>query len=176
MKQPIEKLSLIACISQNYVIGNDNKLIFNPPGDLKRFKEITIGNGKNAIVIGRKTFESLGEKPLKDRANIVVSSKYGSPGNVFNDKIIIVDSLDFLTDEYFLSAYDEIFIIGGGEIYKQTIHLCSKMYLTVVLADAVGDAYFPEFNNNDFVETFRENNYGNILKPEPFSFVNYKRK
>jgi len=171
--EPIDNLSLIACISQNFIIGNNNKLVFNPPGDMKRFKEITIGNGNNAILMGRKTFDSLNWKPLKNRYNIVVSKSWKESYDVSDGNILPADSLDIIKNEH--KNFDEMFIIGGGEIYRQTIHLCSKMYLTVVLADAIGDTYFPEFNTNDFVETFRENNSGNTLHPEPFSFINYKR-
>lgn len=134
-------INVIVAISKNRVIGNDNKLLWHLPADLKRFKEITTGN---AIVMGRKTYESIG-RPLPNRRNIVITRE--------EDCVIedceVVNSIE----EALLLTGSNCFIIGGGEIYKQTLHLADKIYLTLVDEEFEGDTKFPELGEEWYIST-----------------------
>lgn len=126
-------ISIIVAMSQNRVIGKNNQIPWHISEDLKRFKQITMGN---PIVMGRKTFESIG-KPLPGRENIVLTkNKNFSPSGVS----IIHNFDEILTKE---SISHEIFVIGGAEIYRETFPYCNKIYLTKILKDVEGDTYFP---------------------------------
>ena len=129
-------LSIIAAISQNRVIGNENKLLWNIPEDLQRFKRLTIGH---PIIMGRKTFESIG-RPLPKRTNIILTRDK----NFRSSGCIITHSLTEALEKAKQSG--EIFIIGGGQIYSQAINLADKLYLTVVHQNFTGDAIFPDYS------------------------------
>ena len=129
-------ISLIVAHSKNNVIGKDGQLPWHISDDLKRFKELTTGH---PIIMGRKTFESIG-RALPNRRNIVVSRQ-----NDFHAENITVvgdirNAINLVEDE------DEAFIIGGGEIYKQSLKFADKVYVTYVDEETDGDAYFPELN------------------------------
>ena len=134
------ELTIIAAASTNNVIGNDNKLIWNIPRDLKRFKELTQGH---SVIMGRKTFESL-PNPLPNRVNIVVTrnTKYQ------HDGIIVCKSIDEAISH--CKNDTQPFVIGGGEIYSQTIEIVDKIELTRVYKNFEGDAYFPEIPHDKF--------------------------
>ena len=121
--------------SKNRVIGDSNKLIWHLPADLRRFKEITTGN---TIVMGRKTFESIG-RPLPNRRNIIITrnSEYEVEG------CEIVNSLE----EALMICNNNCFIIGGGEIYKQSMEIANQIYLTLVHENFEGDTTFPEIGS-----------------------------
>ena len=127
-------LSIIVAMSKNRVIGKDNKMPWHLSNDLKNFKKITIGK---TIVMGRLTYDSIG-KALPERKNIVLSR------NLIDSNVFIFDNfeevLDFTKDE------DEVFIIGGQDIYSQTIDKVNKLYLTTIDANIEGDKYFPEID------------------------------
>lgn len=127
-------LSIIAAVSQNHVIGKDNKLIWHLPADMQFFKKTTMGH---TLIMGRKTFESFG-KPLPGRKSIVITRQkdWGFDG------VIVENSLESAIRLAF--ADEEVFIIGGSEIYRQALPLCDKMYLTVIHHDFEGDSYFPD--------------------------------
>ncbi|GIW62908.1 MAG: dihydrofolate reductase [Patescibacteria group bacterium] len=136
-------ISIIAAVAEkNYVIGANNKLIWHIPADLKRFKSLTYGHH---IIMGRKTYESLG-KPLPGRTNIVLTrdKHYSVEGGlVFNS---LESALDYCRDE----NESEVFIIGGAEIYKQSLNLADRLYITWVKGDYKGDSYFPNFDLNNW--------------------------
>lgn len=135
-------ISIIAAVAENGVIGNNNRLPWKLSSDLKRFKHYTSGK---AVIMGRKTFESLGQ-PLKDRINIILTSdKSFKPEKtlVFND---LGDALNFAADH----KLEEVFIIGGSNLYEQTIGLADRIYLTRVHAKVEGDAYFPDINMDEW--------------------------
>ena len=127
------KLTAVAAVSKNLVIGKNNSLPWNIPEDLKRFKTLTSGS---PIIMGRKTYESIG-RPLPNRTNIVLTQK----GYSSSDKIKVFSNLDNLLN-YCEDLDNEVFVIGGSEIYKLLEPYCSKLVITHVLKKFDGDAYF----------------------------------
>lgn len=154
-------ISLIACMSKNYVIGNDNRLIWHLPEDLKHFKTITSGH---AVVMGRKTYESIG-KPLVDRKNYILTKNtdYKASG------CIIVNSIRDVID-----LNEKIFIIGGSEIYNLFLPFANKIYLTIINENFVGDTYFPKFNLDEW--ELINSRVGEENEPLEYIFNLYERK
>ena len=137
-------ISIISACSRNRVIGIDNNLPWNLSEDLKRFKKITTGK---KVVMGRKTFESIG-RPLPNRTNIVISRKT----DWFEEGILIVGSIKEAIK--FAKKIDEkIFIIGGGNIYEQTIDLVDQLEITWVDATLEADTYFPKIDEKNWRKT-----------------------
>ena len=140
------KISAIVAVSENNVIGKDNRLIWRLPADMKFFKDKTTGH---CVITGRKNYESIPEKfrPLPDRKNIVVTRQkdYQAPG------AIVVNTLDDAIAVAREQQETELFIIGGGEIYRQAISLCDIIYLTRIHANFEGDTFFPELNSEDAI-------------------------
>lgn len=160
------KISIIAAIGKNNEIGKENKLLWHLPADLKHFKEITSGN---PVIMGRKTFESIG-KVLPNRRNIIVTrdKKY----KVDNAEIVhsIEEALTLCKKE------NEVFIIGGSEIYKQAMSFADKLYITEVEAeDKKADAFFPEIIPIVFGEEKREFHKADDKNKYSYSFVEYKK-
>lgn len=142
------KISIIVAVAKNNVIGSNNKLLWHISEDLKRFKKITTGHH---ILMGQKTFESIG-KVLPDRTNIVLSldKKYRIPGAfVFNE---IDKAIEFAKNR----NEDELFVIGGGTIYKQLLDRADKIYLTKVLKEYEGEITFPELKSDEWIEISNE--------------------
>ena len=132
-------------MSKNRVIGKDNKMPWHLSSDLKNFKKITIGK---TIIMGRLTYDSIG-KPLPERKNIVLSR------NLIDPNVFVFDNfqkvLSFIKDE------DEVFIIGGQDIYAQTIDKVKKLYLTTIDENIEGDKYFPEIDISKWKKIRSEN-------------------
>jgi dihydrofolate reductase len=145
-------LSLVVAVARNGVIGEHNGLPWKLPSELKRFRQITTGH---PCIMGRKTWDSIG-KPLKNRDNIVLTR--GAPIPV--EGVITVGTLEAALASATACAAargaKEIMIIGGGEIYRQTLAIASRLYLTRVDMDATGDTTFPELSPADWTETARE--------------------
>ena len=133
-------ITIIAALTKNNVIGKDNKLLWHLPDDLKNFKRLTTNN---TIIMGRKTFESIG-KPLPNRHNIVISRSMQK-----KDGIEVHATIEQALESA-QKLNKEIFIIGGAEIYKQTLKHADKMILSHVDMEMEGDAFFPEFNKKDW--------------------------
>lgn len=138
-------VSQIVAMSENRVIGKNGALPWRIPADLKFFKEKTTGH---AIVMGRRTFESIG-RALPNRLNIVVtrSVDFSAPG------IVVAPSIEAalkIAVERSTEWGDEVFVIGGGEIYKQSLACADRIYLTKVRATIEGDTYFPEFDEGAY--------------------------
>jgi len=134
-------VSAIAIISKNRGLGVDNHLLFHVPGELPRFKKITMGH---PVIMGRRTHDSIG-KPLLGRLNIVVTRNGGTdiPG-----ALVFVDSLEkALEIAKEAEGADEIFILGGGQIFKEALPLTDRLYLTVVQAEVPADTFFPEYEH-----------------------------
>lgn len=164
----MSKVSIIAAIGDNYAIGKLNNLPWHLPADLKHFKQLTTGH---AVVMGKRTFESLPNGPLPNRRNIVLTSIM-SEG--VNKGYFEADSLE---DALFLCENEEqVFIIGGATVYKQCIDKVDYMYITWVHGHFSADSYFPELDNGAWKEVHRENYEADEKNPLAYSFVQYKRK
>ncbi|HEY4493298.1 MAG TPA: dihydrofolate reductase [Candidatus Paceibacterota bacterium] len=138
------RISIIAALSsKTRAIGKAGSLIWHIPGDLPRFKSLTMGH---PIIMGRKTFESIG-RVLPGRTNIVLtqSAKFKTQSSNFG--YLVAESLEQALEIARAENSDEIFIIGGGEIYKQALPYTDRLYLTIVDSNAEGDVYFPEYEN-----------------------------
>lgn len=129
--------TLVVAMGENNEIGINNQLLWYLPKDLKHFKELTSGH---PIIMGRKTYESIG-KPLPNRTNIVVSRK----ADWFEEGILIVGSVKEAL-KFAKKINDTIFVIGGGEMYKQTIDLADKLEVTLVKTSLEADTYFPKID------------------------------
>ena len=159
-------ISIIVAFAENNVIGKDNQMPWKLSDDLKRFKAITTGH---TVVMGRKTFESLG-KPLPNRKNIVLTSNPAAvPTNV-----ITAGSLQQAIA--LAEPESELFIIGGGDVYRQALPIADRLYLTKVHTDIEGDTYFPEINYAEWRETFREEHPADEKNQYGYTFINYEKK
>ena len=152
MAQEGEKISLIAALGKNRAIGKDNGLIWKLPGDLPRFKALTQGH---PVIMGRKTWESLPERsrPLPGRTNIVRTrdSSYAAPGAILAQSF--PEALSRARDA---EGADEIFAIGGQQVYECALPFASRLYLTLVDDEQPGDAYFPPYTDQFSREIERE--------------------
>lgn len=166
------RISLIVALSENHVIGRNNKLPWYLPNDLKYFKQVTIGL---PIVMGRKTFESIG-KPLPGRTNIVVTRNTEWVADGVRIAHSLEEAFELAQSIAEIDGRDELMIIGGDQIYKSALPLVDRMYLTEVHAHIEGDAYFPEFDRSDWQEIGREDFEAAEPNPYNYSFVVYDRK
>lgn len=143
------KISLIVAMSENRVIGVDNRLPWSIPEDLKRFKKIT---SQHPIIMGRKTFESIG-RPLPNRTNIIISrnKEYRAEGTITCKSL--EEAIQWARNA---PGSEEIFIIGGGEIFKMALPIANRIYLTTVYWPFEGDSFFPEFDTAFFQEASSE--------------------
>ncbi|MDR7130656.1 dihydrofolate reductase [Algoriphagus sp. 4150] len=162
------KISLIAALATNNVIGRENDLVWRLPDDFKRFKTLT---SNHYILMGRKTFESLG-KPLPNRTHIVITRNkdYTVPEGHY-----VFESVEKAFIFCQKMGVDHLYVIGGGEIYLQTLPLADELVLTEVEATPAGDTYFPEFNKDDWKITFSEFHPSDERHQYAFTYINYKR-
>ena len=155
------KIILIAAMAANRVIGKGDDIPWRVPGEQRRFKEITMGH---ALVMGRKTFESIG-RPLPGRQNIIVTRQrnYAAKG------CDVAHSLSEAMEK--CRGAEKVFIAGGEEIYTQALAMADEIYLTTLQRTVEGDRYFPEFSAKDFQQIFSET----VPRPEPYTFTIYRR-
>lgn len=160
-------ITIIAAIAKNNALGKDNDLIWHLPGDLKRFKKTTTGH---SILMGRNTFESIG-KPLPNRTTIIITRNK----NYFKDGCLIASSLEAAIE--LAKEEEEIFIIGGAQIYKETIakNLADKLDITLVHNEFDADVFFPEIAPNVWKEVVREDFIADEKNKYDYSFVSYKK-
>lgn len=165
MKPATPRISVIAALARNGVIGIDNRLPWRLPEDLAHFKALTLGH---PVLMGRKTFESLG-RPLPGRTNVVITRNhdYRPEGCLVADSIPAAIAL--------CRDADEVFFIGGAELYAQAIPLADRLYLTEVAIDAEGDARFPGYDRAAFSEIARTPQRGSKGDALAFDFVVYAR-
>jgi dihydrofolate reductase len=157
--------SLIVALSQNRVIGRAGQLPWHLNADLRRFKQLTMGH---TIVMGRKTFESIG-RPLPGRTSIVVTRQRGYQP----DGVRVAASIE---DAQRLAAGDiEVFFIGGGEIYRQVLPRIERIYLTQVHAEIDGDTHFPELSPVQWRLVEQTDHEADEKNDFPFSFLIYER-
>ncbi|MDH8701932.1 dihydrofolate reductase [Dysgonomonadaceae bacterium PH5-43] len=160
-------ISLIVAIGKNNEIGKDNGMLVHLPADLKHFREKTTGH---TVVMGRKTFDSLPKGPLPNRKNIVISRNQ----DLNIDGAFVYPSIDYallkVMDE------EEVFIMGGAEIYRQTIKDADKLYLTKIYAEFPdADTFFPEINYNDWQIVSQEFFAPDEKNPFGYSFLELER-
>ncbi len=163
----MNNISIIAAITENYVIGKNNQLLYTISRDMKRFKELT---SNHIVIMGRKTFESLPNGALPNRKNIVITSV---PEAIIEGCFVassIEDAIELAWTE------KEIFFIGGGLIYKQAIAKADKMYITWIHGEIDGDTSFPKINFDEWEIIERQDFPAENNCPFPYSFVSYKRK
>ncbi len=158
-------ITIIAAIAQNNVLGKDNQLIWHLPADLKRFKKTTTGH---CVIMGRKTYESLG-KPLPNRTNIVVTRNTD-----FKPKgCVVVNSFKKAIDA--AKADDKPFILGGAQIYKQALAVADILDLTFVHHNFEGDVFFPEIDLKIWKETSRQDFKADEKNKYDYSFVQFEK-
>jgi dihydrofolate reductase len=162
------RVSIIAALTTNNVIGRNNQLPWRLSTDLKRFKTLTMGHH---LIMGRRTYDSVG-KPLPGRTNVVITRRDDfAPANV-----VVVSSLEDALHRADSAGEAEAFVAGGGEIFAQAIHRADRMYLTRIHVDLEGDVVFPDFDDvsewklidAEHFEADEKNDY-------PFSFLTYER-
>lgn len=155
-------ISIIVAVTKNNVIGNNGIMPWKIKGEQRRFRELTTGH---TIIVGRKTFQAEG-KPLPNRKTIIISKTK----NIECENCVTVKSLkealELAKDE------KEIFIAGGGEIYRQVLPMTDRIYLTIIDKVIEGDVYFPKINEDEFVKTYEERIEGEI----PYTYYTYERR
>lgn len=162
-------ISLIAAVANNNGIGFNNQLLWRLPNDLKFFKNTTWAS---PVIMGRKTFESLGGKPLPGRLNIVVSRNK----NLQYSQAIVAPSLDGALQTAKEHQYNEVFVIGGGELYRQAFKHAQKIYITKVDALLEADTFFPEIDERLWYQVYAENHVADAKHAYNYSFQLWKRK
>jgi dihydrofolate reductase len=160
-------ISIIAAVSDDWGIGKNNELLWHIPEDLKRFKKLTIGK---SVIMGKKTWESLPRKPLSSRVNIVLTD---IPDEIINCAVTAYSLEDALRKS---DKNEEVFVIGGGSIYRQFMEVAGRLYITHVHKKAPADIFFPEIDRRKWkvveeMECISEDN-----DKIPYSYVIYERK
>ena len=164
-KSPFRGLGLVVAISENNAIGKDNQLLWHLPADLKHFKNITTGH---TIIMGRKTYDSIG-KPLPNRRNIVITRQKDL-------KLENVEVTNSLEDAIALCETDQnVYVIGGAEIYRQALPICTKIHLTRVHQHYDADTFFPKLSFADWTETEKTDHLPDEKNRIPYSFSTLER-
>lgn len=158
------KITLIAALARNGVIGQNNQIPWKIPGELAYFKRVTMGH---AILMGRKTWESIG-RPLPGRRNIIITRNrnYAAPGTEV--AATLGDALEMVSEP-------EAFVIGGAQIYAEAFPRAHRLLLTEIDAEFDGDTFFPAFDRNKWRETRREQHPPTDERAFGYSFVTYER-
>lgn len=163
--KPLPNLSIIAAMSENGVIGRDNRLPWRMPADLAHFKRLTMGK---PILMGRRTWESLpGLLPHRTHVIVTRNADYRVAG------AHVVHSIEEALERF--GDVDELMVVGGENLYRQTLPLAARMYLTLVHAHIEGDAHFPAFDVDDWRETLRESHGPDERHAHAYSFVTLER-
>ena len=157
-------LTLIAAVARNGAIGRDNQLLVHLPGDLPRFKRLTLGH---AVIMGRKTWDSIG-RPLPGRRNIVVTRNPGWHATGAEPAAGIDDALQRV------QVGESAFVIGGAEIYALALPRAQRLLLTEIDADFDGDAFFPPWSRADFIITQREDRH--TPQGLAYRYIDYERQ
>lgn len=154
-------ISLIVAVSKNNVIGNNGVIPWKIKGEQRRFKELTTGK---TIIMGRKSFKEIG-RPLPNRKTIIISNTE----NIVADNCMTVKSLLEAFD--LVKGEEEVFIAGGGQVYKEALPYSDKIYITVIDKIIDGNVYFPQIDKEDFVKTYEQRIEGEI----PYTYYTYER-
>lgn len=154
-------INIIVAYDKNLAIGKDNTLVWRQSADLKRFKELTTGH---TVVMGRKTFDSIG-KPLPNRRNIVISRQ-----DIEIEGVEMIKSIEDIKN-----INEDIFIIGGGEIYKNCLIFADKIYATILDAEIDADTWFVDVDMNDWVTESKEEHKSDEKNQYDYTFINLIR-
>lgn len=158
-------LTLIAAMAENRVIGKDNDLIWHFPNDLKHFKQLTSGHH---IIMGRKTFESVG-RPLPNRTNIIITRQK----NYQAEGCLVAENLDAALS--LVKDDEQPFIVGGAQIYKLALEKAKTIELTLIHAEYDGDTFFPEFDTTVWKLARGEKKEADDKHAHPYEFLTYKK-
>ncbi|SHK04235.1 dihydrofolate reductase [Epilithonimonas mollis] len=159
-------ITIVAAIGHNNALGKDNQLLWRLPKDLKHFKTVT---ENHPVIMGRKTYESIG-KALPNRTNIVVSRKQ----NWFQEGILIVSTLKEAL-KFAKKIHENVFVIGGGEIYKQTIDAADRLEITQVEGNFEADTFFPKIDPKIWQKTFEECHQKDDKNDYDFCFQTFEK-
>jgi dihydrofolate reductase len=160
-------ISIIVAVSDDWGIGKDNELLWHIPEDLKRFKRLTIGK---CIIMGKKTWESLPRKPLQGRKNIVLTD---IPHECIDCSITAYSIKDALNK---CDKDEEVFVIGGGSVYRQFMPFTDRLYITHVHSKAPADVWFPKIDRRIWKVVEREECVSEDDRRIPYSYVIYERR
>lgn len=158
-------LSIIVAAARNNAIGKNNQLLWHMPADLKFFKETTVGH---PVVMGRKTFDSVG-KPLPKRRNIVITRNPDFSAEGVEVCLSLEDALGLLDNK------EENFIVGGSEIYKMSLPYCDRIYFTEIDGDFEADTFFPEIDAEEWHLISKEEHHADERNPYNYRFLTYER-
>lgn len=157
-------VTIVVAIAENYAIGKNNRLLWHMPADLRHFKQITTGH---TVIMGRKTYDSVG-KPLPNRRNIIVTRQ-----DITIEGCQVVKSID---DALVLcQSEQEVFIVGGAEIYKMAMSKTDRIYLTIIHHSFDADTVFPEIDYTEWREAAREDHQPDEKNKFPYSFITLER-
>ncbi|UOU98726.1 dihydrofolate reductase [Chryseobacterium daecheongense] len=159
-------VTIVVAMGEKNEIGSNNQLLWHLPKDLKHFKDLTSGH---PVIMGRKTYESIG-KPLPNRTNIVISRQK----DWFEEGILIVGSIKEAV-KFARKIDEEVFIIGGGNIYEQTMDITDKLEVTLVKADLEADTFFPKIDNKIWMKTQEVCHEKDEKNPYDFCFQTYEK-
>ncbi|GAA0611235.1 dihydrofolate reductase DfrA [Virgibacillus siamensis] len=161
-------ISLLVAMDKNKTIGLNNDLPWHLPNDLKFFKQKSTGN---TIIMGRKTYESMG-KPLPNRKNVVLTKKQMD----FPDEVNVIHDVDTIYDWNNDNPEKELLVIGGANIFKQVLPYADRMYITWIEASFEGDTFFPDFSPSNWKLTSKVKGEKNEKNPYEYYFLQYDRK
>ncbi|MGB3589278.1 MAG: dihydrofolate reductase [Tunicatimonas sp.] len=159
--------SIMVARSDNNVIGKDNDLVWHMPADLKYFKETTSGH---FVAMGRKTYQSV-DKPLPGRLNIIITRQ----DDFYRENCVITHSLDEALALGKQNGQQEMFILGGAQIYELALDVADRIYLTEIHGEFEGDTFFPEIDSSVWQEVKREDHEADEKNPYSYSFVILER-
>ena len=159
-------ISFVVAMGKNKVIGKNNSLPWTMPADMKHFKDLTSGK---PVIMGRKTFESIG-KPLPKRINIIITRDKDYDAQ----NCTVVHSIDEALEA--AKNATEVMVIGGAQIYKEFLPKANRMYLTIIDADFQGDTYFPKYDVTEWEETAYEEHEKDTENPYDYTFITLERK
>ncbi len=167
------RITLIAALARNRTIGLNNSLPWRIPEDLRRFRRLTLGH---VLVLGRKTYESIGSRPLIGRTLVVVSRGEIAAQSGIEHAASVEEALALATRISEAGGCDELFVAGGAEIYRQTLPAAHRLQLTLIEEDFPGDTHFPEFDPADWTLVEREDHGPTEKVPHAWSFQVFDRK
>jgi dihydrofolate reductase len=166
------RIVLVAAVAENGVIGRDGGMPWHLPGDLKHFKRTTLGK---PVIMGRRTFDSIGRKPLPGRPNIVLTRDKNFRADGVTVAATLDEALQIAEQEAVKANADEIAIIGGSTLYEETLPRADRLYLTEVHASPKGDARFPAFGRAEWREVSRDGPHRGPGEEFGYSFVTFDR-